>query len=123
MSFPWAARPGPLFRHFTPLPGPRVYTLSLDLPDLLRALANKGITCLLVEGGPSIAASFVSADLVDEVALLRGPITIGVDGIDALEGLPLDALVSSAHLRASGTEVIGADILSHFERTSCSQAS
>ncbi len=95
----------------------------LDLPDLLRALANKGITRLLVEGGPSIAASFVSADLVDEVALLRGPITIGVDGIDALEGLPLDALVSSAHLRASGTEVIGADILSHFERTSCSQAS
>jgi len=94
----------------------------LDLLDVLQALASRGVTRLMVEGGPAVAASLVRADLIDEALLLRGPIVIGADGIDPLEGLPLDALVSSAHLRASGTETIGADTLSHFERTSCSQA-
>ena len=36
-----------------------------------RCLAGEGITRLMVEGGPTVAASFVAADLVDEAALLR----------------------------------------------------
>lgn len=90
---------------------------NLALPDILQSLANKGITRLIVEGGPTIAASFIYADLVDEAVLLRGPIAIGMDGIDALKGLSLDALTSSAHLRLTGAETIGADTLSHFERS------
>ena len=96
---------------------------KLDLSAVLQTLAGKGVTRLMVEGGPAVAASFVRADLVDEAVLLRGPITIGADGIDVLDGLLLDALVSSAHLRASGAETVGADTLSHFERASCSQVS
>ena len=49
----------------TPPPG-------LDLAAVLHALAEKGITRLLVEGGARVASSFVAADLVDEVWLLRG---------------------------------------------------
>jgi diaminohydroxyphosphoribosylaminopyrimidine deaminase/5-amino-6-(5-phosphoribosylamino)uracil reductase len=88
----------------------------LDLSAVLQNLAHEGITRLMVEGGPRVAASFIGADLVDEAVLLRGPVTVGMDGIDALDGLPLDALTSSAHLRLTGTETIGADTLSHFER-------
>lgn len=88
----------------------------LDLAAALRELAGKGITRLMVEGGPTVAASFIRAGLLDEAVLLRGPIAIGDDGIDALDGLPLDALVSGADLRLSGTEAIGADTISHFER-------
>ena len=58
-------------------------------------LAARGITRLMVEGGPTVAAAFVAADLVDEAALLRAPRPIGPDGIDALEGLPLSALTGS----------------------------
>ena len=50
---------------------------GLDLHAVLRALADKGITRLLVEGGSRVASSFVSAGLVDEVWLLRGPKAIG----------------------------------------------
>lgn len=96
---------------------------KLDLHDVLQSLANKGITRLMVEGGPGVAASFVRADLVDEAVLLRGPVTIGMDGIDALNGLSLDALTSSAHLRLADTETIGADTLNHYERGACSLAS
>jgi diaminohydroxyphosphoribosylaminopyrimidine deaminase/5-amino-6-(5-phosphoribosylamino)uracil reductase len=88
----------------------------LDLPAVLKALAERGITRLMVEGGPTVAAAFVKADLVDEVALFRSPKPLG-DGIDALEGLPLTALTQSPKLGAAGGEKIGDDTLEMFERT------
>lgn len=89
---------------------------SLDLHAVLRLLASRGITRLMVETGPITAAAFLAADLVDEAALLRGPDVIGADGIDALEGMPLTVLTASAHLRARGAETVGADIIESFER-------
>jgi diaminohydroxyphosphoribosylaminopyrimidine deaminase/5-amino-6-(5-phosphoribosylamino)uracil reductase len=88
----------------------------LDLAEALRRLAARGITRLMVEGGPTIAAAFVAADLVDEAAILRSLRSIG-SGIDALEGMPLTALVASPRLRSRGIETIGEDVLERFERT------
>jgi len=82
----------------------------------LRLLAEQGITRLMVEGGPTVAAAFLTADLVDEAVLLRGPTLIGPDGIDALEALPLAALTASPKLRSLGIETVGADTLETFER-------
>jgi diaminohydroxyphosphoribosylaminopyrimidine deaminase / 5-amino-6-(5-phosphoribosylamino)uracil reductase len=90
---------------------------ALDLPSVLRALSERGITRLMVEGGPKVAASFLRADLIDEAVLLHGPVTIGPDGIDALDGFPLDALTASAKLRLSGAETIGDDRLERYERS------
>jgi diaminohydroxyphosphoribosylaminopyrimidine deaminase/5-amino-6-(5-phosphoribosylamino)uracil reductase len=89
---------------------------GIDLRKALQALAQRGITRLLVEGGPTVAASFLAADLVDEVMLLRSPMTIGADGIDAVEGLPLTALTASPRLRSGGIERIGADTIETFAR-------
>ena len=68
---------------------------------VLHALAEKGITRLLVEGGARVASSFVAADLVDEVWLLRGPDPIGADGVAALDALPLTAITQSPRLAGS----------------------
>ena len=57
---------------------------GLDLAAVLQALAEKGITRLMVEGGARVASSFVAAGLVDEVWLLRGPGQVGADGVAAL---------------------------------------
>jgi diaminohydroxyphosphoribosylaminopyrimidine deaminase/5-amino-6-(5-phosphoribosylamino)uracil reductase len=89
---------------------------GLDLSAVLRALSGRGITRLMVEGGPGVAASLLRAGLVDEAVLLHGPITIGPEGVDVLDGLPLDALTASAKLRLSGAETIGADRLERYER-------
>jgi diaminohydroxyphosphoribosylaminopyrimidine deaminase/5-amino-6-(5-phosphoribosylamino)uracil reductase len=89
---------------------------GLDLNAVLRLVADRGITRLMVEAGPIAAGAFLSAGLVDEVALLRGPAAIGADGIDALEGLPLSVLTASPHLRRSRVETAGADIIETFER-------
>jgi diaminohydroxyphosphoribosylaminopyrimidine deaminase/5-amino-6-(5-phosphoribosylamino)uracil reductase len=88
----------------------------LDLAAVLRDLAERGITRLMVEAGPILAAAFLAADLVDEAVLLRAPNSIGADGIDALEGRPLEALTRSPRLILTGSEAVGADTLERYER-------
>lgn len=87
---------------------------SLDLDEVLKILGEQGITRLLVEGGPTVAASFVAADLVDEAVLLRSPKEIGDGGIAALDGMKLEALTGK--LKSRGSEQIGADTLETHER-------
>ena len=88
----------------------------LDLRAILGVLAARGITRLMVEGGPTIAAAFAAADLVDELILFRSPNPIGANGIDALDGMPLAQLTERSHLISRGVEPIGLDSLTHFER-------
>lgn len=93
----------------TPPPG-------LDLMAVLNALSEKGITRLMVEAGARIASSFLSAGLVDEIWLLRGPKDIGMDGIPALDAQPLSVITQSPHWRARATETLGQDTLTIYER-------
>jgi diaminohydroxyphosphoribosylaminopyrimidine deaminase / 5-amino-6-(5-phosphoribosylamino)uracil reductase len=86
----------------------------LDLQQVLKTLAEQGITRLIVEGGPTVAASFVAADLVDEAFLLRGDKSIGAGGIDPLKDMPLETLTGRLTLR--GSEKVGADTLESLAR-------
>jgi diaminohydroxyphosphoribosylaminopyrimidine deaminase / 5-amino-6-(5-phosphoribosylamino)uracil reductase len=87
-----------------------------DMSTVLELLAERGITRLMVEGGPTLAASLVAADLIDEAMLFRSANIVGADGIDALEGLPLAALIDSPRLERLKSELLGADIRDVFER-------
>lgn len=87
-----------------------------DLQHVTKVLADRGITRLMVEGGPTVAASFVKADLIDEFALFRAPVEIGSQGIDALNGMPLDVLTGSDKLAHVASEVVGPDTLECYER-------
>jgi diaminohydroxyphosphoribosylaminopyrimidine deaminase/5-amino-6-(5-phosphoribosylamino)uracil reductase len=88
----------------------------LDLAAVVKTLSERGITRLMVEGGPTVAAAFLAADLVDEAALFRSPNEIGPTGIDVLQGVPLSALTQSPKLKTVTTETFGDDTLSLFER-------
>jgi len=88
----------------------------LDLAAVLKCLAERGITRLMVEAGPILAAAMLEADLVDEAALLRSPRPIGPDGMDALEGLPLAALTGSPRLELIRTELAGEDTIAFRAR-------
>jgi diaminohydroxyphosphoribosylaminopyrimidine deaminase/5-amino-6-(5-phosphoribosylamino)uracil reductase len=90
---------------------------GLDLRAVLHALAEKGITRLLVEGGSRVAASFVAADLVDEMWLLRGPDPIGADGVPALEALPVSVITQSPQFKVHASESLQNDTLTIYERT------
>ena len=89
---------------------------GLDLPAVLHALSDKGITRLMVEGGSRVAASFVASGLVDEVWLLRGPEAIGTSGIPALDALPLSSITGSPAFKARASESLDKDTLTIYER-------
>jgi diaminohydroxyphosphoribosylaminopyrimidine deaminase / 5-amino-6-(5-phosphoribosylamino)uracil reductase len=88
----------------------------LDLGAVLKLLAGRGITRLMVETGPILAAGFLRTGYVDEAVVFRSTSAIGPEGIDALDGLPLSALTQSPAFRATGSEIIGADVAETFER-------
>ncbi len=89
---------------------------GLDLAGVLKQLADRGITRLMVEGGPTLAAAFIAADLVDEAILFHSAKIVGADGIDALAGMPLAALTQAPLLRRVMTELLGPDRCDVFER-------
>ena len=86
----------------------------LDLKDGLEFLAAKGITRLMVEGGPTLAAAFIAADLVDEAVLFHSPKIVGPDGIDALATEAMEALTQQ--LKQIGSEPVEADRQVNYAR-------
>jgi len=82
-------------------------TGPLDLEAALGALAAKGITRLMVEGGPTLAAAFIAADLVDEAVLFQAPMLVGPAGVDALASEAEAALFT--RLKKVSSEPAGGD--------------
>ncbi len=83
---------------------------ALNLPAGLRALADAGLTTLLVEGGGVLGAALLRADLVDEIHWLLAPRLIGGDGHAALAGLGVVGLSQAPKLDAWRVGRLGADI-------------
>jgi diaminohydroxyphosphoribosylaminopyrimidine deaminase / 5-amino-6-(5-phosphoribosylamino)uracil reductase len=78
---------------------------SGPLADELRRLAGEGVQSLLLEGGPTLAASFLAEDLVDKLLVFVAPI-LGGGGRRFVDELP--APIRLARLTA---EPIGQDVL------------
>jgi diaminohydroxyphosphoribosylaminopyrimidine deaminase / 5-amino-6-(5-phosphoribosylamino)uracil reductase len=89
---------------------------GLDVSAMLHALAEKGITRLMVEGGGRVASSFVAASLVDEVWLLRGREAVGAGGVAALDALQLTAITQSPDFKVRASEALQNDTLTIYER-------
>lgn len=74
------------------LRAPRGLEGRLDLDSVLKLLSLLGVTRLMVEGGPLLAASLLEGELVDEVAIFSSPLRLGEGALDALAGRPLSRL-------------------------------
>jgi diaminohydroxyphosphoribosylaminopyrimidine deaminase/5-amino-6-(5-phosphoribosylamino)uracil reductase len=79
---------------------------SGSIDDELRALAADGVQSLLLEGGPTLAASFLEADLVDKILLFTAPTLAGA-GPTALPA----SLPSPRTLVRLSTRQVGEDVL------------
>ncbi len=58
----------------------------IDLPAVIRDLADHGIQSLMVEGGPTVHAGFITIGLVDEWQTVISPIVLGGNGPGPSEG-------------------------------------
>lgn len=59
---------------------------TVDLPRALAALAARGLTRVLAEGGPRLLTDLVQAELVDELCLTSSPVLVGGPGLRAVQG-------------------------------------
>jgi diaminohydroxyphosphoribosylaminopyrimidine deaminase/5-amino-6-(5-phosphoribosylamino)uracil reductase len=80
--------------------------------QLLPALASRGISSLLVEGGAKTARLFLDAGYVDRILLYQGPGTIGDGGIET----PIRKTDIPSDFKHVGTRIVGDDSLDEYER-------
>jgi len=89
-----------------PLPDGSELELRRGAPgEELATLAREGVQSLLLEGGPTIAASFLAEGLVDRLLVFVAPVLAG-GGIPMLAPLP-----RPIDLPAASVELVGDDVL------------
>lgn len=91
---------------------PATSTGQVAIPALLAELGRRNIMSLLVEGGGSLLASFLSAGAVQEVWAFLAPLLIGGDGAPGpVRGAGSAALADALRLHNLTVEHVGDDIL------------
>jgi diaminohydroxyphosphoribosylaminopyrimidine deaminase / 5-amino-6-(5-phosphoribosylamino)uracil reductase len=88
-----------------------------DVNLVLKELAGRGITRLLVEGGASVHASFLDRGVADRLEVFGAPTVLGGSGrasVDALAALSLDEV---PRFKRVGIKILGADVLESFAAT------
>jgi diaminohydroxyphosphoribosylaminopyrimidine deaminase/5-amino-6-(5-phosphoribosylamino)uracil reductase len=90
-------------------PSPGVLLRTRDPAEAVRVLWDRGARHILLEGGPTIAASFVAAGLVDEVIAYVAPAVLGA-GPPAVADLGIDSIADAVRFELLDATVIGDDI-------------
>jgi len=91
---------------------------GVDLGAALRALAERGITRLLAEGGAQLAAALLRDDLVDRLAWFHAPSVMGGDGWPAAQAFGTEWLAQMPRFRRIAMRSVGDDLLSEYIRAS-----
>ncbi|MFD7443086.1 bifunctional diaminohydroxyphosphoribosylaminopyrimidine deaminase/5-amino-6-(5-phosphoribosylamino)uracil reductase RibD [Streptomyces sp. NPDC059909] len=82
---------------------------GLSVPALLAALHERGVRSVLLEGGPTLAGSFVSAGAVDTVVGYLAPVLLGA-GRAALADAGISTITEALRLDVTETVRIGPDL-------------
>ena len=78
---------------------------------ILQAIAQKGMTRVLIEGGGDTISTFLQEGLVDQLLWFRAPKVIGGDGVPALPALNVEGIGECLCLTLLECERLGDDVL------------
>lgn len=73
----------------------------------LAQLAARGLTRVLVEGGPTLLGQVIAAGRLDEICLTLAPLLVGGDAPRAASGLPAEVPVRPVHLVECDGSLLG----------------
>lgn len=90
------------------------YEDGLSLPHALDSLFNLGIRTLLLEGGGTLAASFLRDNLVDTIEWFRAPVVLGAEARPAIGELGLTNINAIYRFERTDLNEVGSDIWERY---------
>ncbi|MEK6758181.1 MAG: bifunctional diaminohydroxyphosphoribosylaminopyrimidine deaminase/5-amino-6-(5-phosphoribosylamino)uracil reductase RibD [Deltaproteobacteria bacterium] len=84
---------------------------GVDLKAVSAELARRGVLSVLVEGGGTLAASFIREGLADKLMIFYGPLMIGSDGFPSVGFLGVGSVKKAIRLRGMTVKRVSDDIL------------
>lgn len=88
----------------------------MELRDMLCELGKAGLTRVFGEGGPTLAAALLKADLVDRLIGITAGVNLGAEGQPVIGGLSLNALSDAPRFRLTDTCTIDGDVAHQWSR-------
>lgn len=82
---------------------------TLATRPALAALAARGLTRVLCEGGGTLAASLLQSRLASDLALYTAGLALGAEGRAALGALPMARLADAPRMTLRESQTLGAD--------------
>ncbi|WP_085793652.1 bifunctional diaminohydroxyphosphoribosylaminopyrimidine deaminase/5-amino-6-(5-phosphoribosylamino)uracil reductase RibD [Roseivivax jejudonensis] len=89
---------------------------QLDPRALLSRLGEAGLCQVFCEGGGTLAATLLSAGLVDELVGFTAGLALGAEGQPSLGALGVDRLAEAPRFRLVETRAVGADVMHRWQR-------
>src|SRR3989338_373685 len=83
----------------------------VDLMALIKELAKREITSIMIEGGSSLAASAIKGAIVDKVAIFVAPKILGKEGLPTVGNLGIKRIKNAIRLSGLECQKLGEDIL------------
>lgn len=93
-------------------------SMRIDLEAALQILHENDISSLLIEGGGTMAASFLRLDAVDLIEWFRAPIILGGDSRGSIGELGLEDINLAKRFNRIEIRDLGDDIHERYERIS-----
>ncbi|MDH3581636.1 MAG: bifunctional diaminohydroxyphosphoribosylaminopyrimidine deaminase/5-amino-6-(5-phosphoribosylamino)uracil reductase RibD [Hyphomicrobiales bacterium] len=87
----------------------------LDPASVAAALAERGITRLLIEGGPSVAGSFLEAGIINDVVIFQGQMAAGDTGLQPFGTAGAEQLANSDTFQRVERRSIGRDSMTRYK--------
>lgn len=88
---------------------PAVHLRTRDVHEVLAGLYERGIRHVWLEGGPTLAAAFLAAGLVDEIVGYLAPALLGA-GASAVGDLGIDSIGGISRFELRSVDRVGDDI-------------
>ncbi len=95
---------------------PRAADGRIQPAAMMQALGGQGLTRVLVEGGGTLAAALLAADLVDRLAIFRAGVMIGGDGLPGVGPFGLERLAAARRFTRLSLGETGDDVLETWAR-------
>lgn len=89
---------------------------TVDLGAALAALAESGVTRVLVEGGAHLTSGLLRAGLVDRLVWFRAPRLVGGDGLPAAVAFGVDHLSQTPKFERIEVRPVGEDLMEIYKK-------